>query len=401
MKRMIATVILLALIILCFAEAEMIREETETLGGNPKELKGNFSGKVTDTSGNTIYGVDVTLTHNGRIIVKNQATTRGVYVIVDVPIGIYTAKYQASGYKDVIISDVRILSFQTTTRNIKMDKITTVKSNKVKTPTVQKVTKSTSPIKTGILVGLVQDESGKSLSYANVLVKQDCSRIAGTQSKEDGNYRIDDLAPGTYDVRFNLVSFPDTTIKGIEISANQTSTLNIILRNDNVAQLPKEIIPQNAVDVPNPTDSESTLESSPIDNKPIISEQKTSDLPSAVAVLGHLPDTGIKASIAPQSGDNLTVLNIPEQGTGMVTGRVTDKQGRGLGNAQVRLWQKGKRVLETTSRPDGTYWLESVPPGVYTIEFYGFGFKTNKKAHLKIKADRERQVKAVLKRLCI
>ncbi|MBM4399807.1 MAG: TonB-dependent receptor, partial [Candidatus Cloacimonetes bacterium] len=82
---------------------------------------------------------------------------------------------------------------------------------------------------TGTLAGKVRDESGNGIAYAQVMVFQDGKRITGVLTKENGMYRIINIPPGEFEIRFNLQGFAPVTVKGVRINVDQTTTQNITL----------------------------------------------------------------------------------------------------------------------------------------------------------------------------
>lgn len=84
-----------------------------------------------------------------------------------------------------------------------------------------------SSAETGTVAGAVVDgKTGETLPGANV-------RVAGTQrgasTGAEGRYRIEGLAPGTYDVEFSFVGYQPKTVTGVEIAAGQTTTLDVTI----------------------------------------------------------------------------------------------------------------------------------------------------------------------------
>jgi outer membrane receptor protein involved in Fe transport len=87
---------------------------------------------------------------------------------------------------------------------------------------------------TGKMAGKVKDDSGRGISYVNVLVIQNGKRITGALTKENGTYMIINIPPGEYDVRFQLQSFAELTIRGVRINVDQTTTQNATLSKKSI-----------------------------------------------------------------------------------------------------------------------------------------------------------------------
>ena len=86
---------------------------------------------------------------------------------------------------------------------------------------------ATAQAQTGTLRGTVRDsESGERLSGANVLI---VGTTIGTSADLDGEYRIEDIPEGTYDVRFSFMGYETQIESGIRIDAGKTEKLNVKL----------------------------------------------------------------------------------------------------------------------------------------------------------------------------
>ncbi|MFO8100306.1 MAG: TonB-dependent receptor [Salinibacter sp.] len=79
----------------------------------------------------------------------------------------------------------------------------------------------------GRLAGVVVDaQQGEPLPGANVTIE---GTSTGTSTNLNGRYRLDDLAPGTYDVRFSFVGFQQKTVTDVEVRPGETTTLDATL----------------------------------------------------------------------------------------------------------------------------------------------------------------------------
>jgi TonB-dependent starch-binding outer membrane protein SusC len=77
---------------------------------------------------------------------------------------------------------------------------------------------------TGSIAGQVTDaETGETIPGANILVVE---LERGAASDIDGNYRIQNIRPGTYTVTATFVGYR-TFRQAVQVNANQTTTLNI------------------------------------------------------------------------------------------------------------------------------------------------------------------------------
>lgn len=83
-------------------------------------------------------------------------------------------------------------------------------------------------LQTGIIAGTVVDSTnGEALPGVNV-------SIVGTQrgaaTDLEGRYRITELEPGTYDVRASFVGYGIKIVEGVEVQADQTTTVNFTMQ---------------------------------------------------------------------------------------------------------------------------------------------------------------------------
>jgi TonB-dependent starch-binding outer membrane protein SusC len=89
------------------------------------------------------------------------------------------------------------------------------------------LTSSVAFAQTGAIAGQVTDaETGETIPGANILVVE---LERGAASDVDGNYRIENIRPGTYTVSATFVGYR-TFRQAVQVQANQTTTLNISLQ---------------------------------------------------------------------------------------------------------------------------------------------------------------------------
>lgn len=85
---------------------------------------------------------------------------------------------------------------------------------------------------TGKLSGKIKDAStGETLIGANVLIE---GTNLGTASDADGNYVILNIPPGKYNVKFSYIGYEMTSVSGVVIVADQTTSLSIELKSQTV-----------------------------------------------------------------------------------------------------------------------------------------------------------------------
>ena len=79
----------------------------------------------------------------------------------------------------------------------------------------------------GRLKGKVTDETGEPVSFANIVLEKGGTMIGGATSDFDGNYDINPIPPGTYDLKATFVGFNNYVLNGIIIPANKITDWNI------------------------------------------------------------------------------------------------------------------------------------------------------------------------------
>ncbi len=82
----------------------------------------------------------------------------------------------------------------------------------------------------GTVTGVVvEDGRGEPLPGANVRV---AGLSTGTTTDLNGRYRIENLDPGTYDLRFSFVGFQQKTVTEVEVTAGGTTEIDITLAEE-------------------------------------------------------------------------------------------------------------------------------------------------------------------------
>ncbi|HEY3457824.1 MAG TPA: carboxypeptidase regulatory-like domain-containing protein [Bryobacteraceae bacterium] len=83
----------------------------------------------------------------------------------------------------------------------------------------------------GDLVGTIQDASGAGIPGASVSVVNDATNVRTTATANDaGEYRISNLPAGAYTLSATGTGFGTSTLKGVKVSLNTTSTANLALQ---------------------------------------------------------------------------------------------------------------------------------------------------------------------------
>ncbi|MFP4082876.1 MAG: carboxypeptidase regulatory-like domain-containing protein [Candidatus Aminicenantes bacterium] len=93
------------------------------LGAQDTLQTGNIAGKVTDTEGNPLPGVSVTITSDALISGSQSkvTTASGSYRFVFLPVGSYEVKFELSGFKTLVKKKVRVAIRKTTSVNATLE----------------------------------------------------------------------------------------------------------------------------------------------------------------------------------------------------------------------------------------------------------------------------------------
>ncbi|GMU21568.1 MAG: hypothetical protein AMXMBFR13_16610 [Phycisphaerae bacterium] len=163
---------------------------------------GTISGTVRDTSSNPLSGATVSTTMGGY---TTTSAANGTYTLAGVATGTYDVVSSKSGYVSQTQSAVQVLADQTTTVNFNLS----VASS------------------TGTLGGVVRDTNNAVLSGA--LVTTNTGGYSAT-SDAGGNYTINNVAVGTYNVTASKSGYGSVTQTGKTVAAGQTTTVNFNLK---------------------------------------------------------------------------------------------------------------------------------------------------------------------------
>ncbi len=83
----------------------------------------------------------------------------------------------------------------------------------------------------GRLKGKVTDETGEAVPFANIVLEKGGTLVGGATSDFDGNYDINPIPPGTYDLKATFVGYNNYVLNGIIIPANKITDWNIKMQS--------------------------------------------------------------------------------------------------------------------------------------------------------------------------
>jgi outer membrane receptor protein involved in Fe transport len=141
----------------------------------------------------------------------------------------------------------------------------------------------------GRIAGVVVDQKGKSLPGANVSIE---GTTTGTTTDLNGRYRLPDLEPGTYDVLFSFVGFQEKTVTGVEVTAGETTKIDVTLA-EKTAELDEVVIKAEAA-----RDSEAGMlkdraEAAGVTNAISAENMSRSGAGSAAAAMGNVTGASV------------------------------------------------------------------------------------------------------------
>ncbi len=82
----------------------------------------------------------------------------------------------------------------------------------------------------GRLQGVISDkDTGEPIPFANIILENGGTQVGGASSDFDGNYDINPIPPGTYDLKATFVGYNTYIMKGIVIPANKITFQDILM----------------------------------------------------------------------------------------------------------------------------------------------------------------------------
>ncbi len=87
----------------------------------------------------------------------------------------------------------------------------------------------------GRLKGKVVDQNKQPVPFANIVLEKGGTQVGGASSDFDGNYDINPIPPGTYDLKASYVGFNNFVLKGIVIPANKITYYDVVLTSGSIS----------------------------------------------------------------------------------------------------------------------------------------------------------------------
>lgn len=146
----------------------------------------------------------------------------------------------------------------------------------------------------GDVVGTVIDASGAVVPNASMVARNTATGITyPSVTNGQGEYRINNLPPGTYDVSASAPGFETTALKGLSVQLNVTATANLTLRVGQVS---------SAVDV---TAAAAAIDTTTAQVQSTYNTRDAADLPNVSSGAGVLNLSLLQAGVSSNSGIGL------------------------------------------------------------------------------------------------
>ena len=221
----------------------------------------------------------------------------------------------------------------------------------------------------GRLKGKITDETGETVPFANVIVEKGGAQVAGASSDFDGNYDINPIPPGTYDLKASCIGYNAFVVKNIVIPANKITFYNIkmasgAIKIDEVVVIDYEI-PLISADN---TQSGATITAEEIAKLPVRSAEGV-----AASVGGVFSSDGEVGSIrGSREGAVYYIDGVKVIGNGSVPQGAIDQVDVILGGTPAMYGDAMGGIINMTTKGPSRQWGGSLE-AEYSVDGYGHG----------------------------
>ena len=221
----------------------------------------------------------------------------------------------------------------------------------------------------GRLKGKITDENGETVPFANVIVEKGGGQVAGASSDFDGNYDINPIPPGTYDLKASCIGYNPFVLKNIVIPANKITPYNIkmtsgAIKIDEVVVIDYEI-PLISADN---TQSGATITSEEIAKLPVRSAEGV-----ASSVGGVFSSDGEVGSIrGSREGAVYYIDGVKVIGNGSVPQGAIDQVDVILGGTPAMYGDAMGGIINMTTKGPSRTWGGGLE-AEYSVDGYGHG----------------------------
>ncbi len=227
---------------------------------------------------------------------------------------------------------------------------------------------------TGVIKGKVLDEKKKEgVPFANVIVELNGAQKGGVTTDFDGNFKFSSLTPGKYDLKVSSVGFGPQVLKGVVVSSDKITFLDVKLTESSIQLKEVEIKYQVPLIDKDKTTSGGTVTREEIEKLP------TRDINSIAATTAGVfqADEGRALNVRGSRSENTVyfvdgirirgTLNLPNaaiEETTVMTGGISAQYGDATGGV----------ISITTRGPSKKYFggVEFLTSGFGALEPYGY-----------------------------
>ncbi len=306
-----------------------------------------IQGNIRDTSTNPIASADILLLNSfGNIVQQTTSDGNGFYQFTSLPPSSYTIQVTKSG-------------FQSASQSIIL--------NANETRTIDFIL-LTSP---GRVVGTVTDQASNPINGVVVeILDSNQVVVATTTTNNIGQYEVNALAPGSYLVRFTATNFIIAVI-GFSVAAGETAIVDATLApapgslqgtvTDGNTGLPLENVNVVVVDHSNVIVAEAFTDANGYYQIPSLAPENY----SVTFIKSGYASTTLGTIISPNM---ITTLDVAlNTNAGALRGTVTTLDGTPIENTSIKVFLNNVLVNMTTTDANGSYEINNLGPGVYTV----------------------------------
>ncbi|MED4268284.1 carboxypeptidase regulatory-like domain-containing protein [Priestia megaterium] len=320
---------------------------------------GNVTGTVLSQDGTPVTGATIRLIDQFNSVITTATTNaQGQYTISSVTPGQYSLTISASNFQSQS-RGVTITSTQTTVSNF---------------------TLIASP---GTVTGTITSTTGIPIEGAVIEVLDSGSNvIATTNSNAQGQYTINQLAPGTFRLRAIAQNF-QTSLLGFTIQAGQTTTQNIVFQpspgiltgtlTDAQTSTPLVGASVNMVNQAGVTIATAMTNSQ--------GQYNIADLAPGVytVTFGQQGYASQTIGTVIESNTTTTLTTALDRNVGVINGTVTDNEGNPLIGVIINVFLNNNLVASVNTNGTGTYTISNLAPGNYTVTALSQNFQSQVK----------------------
>ena len=319
-------------------------------------VPGTVTGTVTSSSSTAIPDAQVRIINTFGVVVDQTITNAsGGYQFTNVAPGNYTISVSANG-------------FQSQTGAVNVERAQTATLNFVLPPTP------------GTINGTVTDSNGVPIQGALVEVLDDNGiLIVSAATNASGQYTINSLAPGMYQLRVKETNFSTENL-GFSINAGETKTINASLQpspgtltgvvTDNETGQPIPNASIRVVENQGTTVATAQTNSSGVYTIPSLAPGNYS---VTIGADGYANKT-LGASIQP--GETTTLNAALEKLAGVLAGTISTVNGDPISGAVVNVLFNNVVIATAGTAIDGSYTITGLSPNSYSVIVSADGFQT-------------------------